>query len=177
LSKQVGLAFGLTALATAGTAPAAAQGVDGGANIVFVSKEVVQPLPQETRILSERDARRLRSAQGITLQWVSWEASERGRVAIGPGDAGIWRLSGSQIDQSGAGLRIDGTITEIGKDYFLFDGRVQIADTPDAGRSCDASKVWRFEVTQNRSYYRLREFEWCDGLTDYVDIYFAPRLR
>ncbi len=44
--------------------------------------------------------------------------------------------------------------------------------TPDAGRRCEANKAWRFAVTQNRPWWRLREFEWSDGLTDYVDIYF-----
>lgn len=155
--------------------------------IAFVSKEVVQPLPagpavqtgksQSTRILSQRDLRRLRTVEGISLQWLSFEGSERGRVSVAPDAAGLWQVSGTQVDESGAGLRVEGTITEIGKNYFLLDGRIQIGNTPDAGRQCDASKVWRFEVTQNRSYYRLREFEWCDGLTDYVDIYFAPSLR
>ena len=63
-------------------------------------------------------------------------------------------------------------MTEIGADYFVFDGTIRIADTPDAGRRCEADKVWHFAVTQNRPYWRLREFEWCDGLTDYIDIYF-----
>jgi hypothetical protein len=51
-------------------------------------------------------------------------------------------------------------ITEIGDDYFLLNGRITIGDTPDAGRSC----------------YRLREFERCDYLTDYADIYSASSL-
>ena len=49
---------------------------------------------------------------------------------------------------------------------------IRIADAPDPGRMCEATKSWHFAVTQNRRYYRLREFEWCDGLTDYIDIYF-----
>ena len=128
-----------------------------------------------TRILSETDVERLRTVQGITLQWVDWD--RRGDVSVTEGEDGVWRLSGEQLDESGAGVRVEGVITEIGEDYFLLDGRVQIADTPDIGRSCDATKVWRFGATQRRAYYRLREFEWCDYLTDYVDIYFAPGLR
>ena len=67
---------------------------------------------------------------------------------------------------------VDGVITEIGEGYFILRGTVAITDTPDPGRECRADKIWRFAITQNRQYYRLREFEWCDGLTDYVDIYF-----
>ena len=50
--------------------------------------------------------------------------------------------------------------------------RDSITDTPDRGRTCERRKTWHFAVTQRRSFYRLREFEWCDGLTDYVDVYF-----
>ena len=89
------------------------------------------------------------------------------------GDDGVWRLSGEQAAHDGPGrLSVEGVVTEIGAGYFLFDGRVTITDTPDAGRRCSEDKLWRFGVTQGREYWRLREFEWCDGLTDYVDIYF-----
>ena len=39
-------------------------------------------------------------------------------------------------------------------------------------RICEKTKDWHFAITQGRPYYRLREFEWCDGLTDYIDLYF-----
>ncbi|MAY19036.1 MAG: hypothetical protein CL955_00260 [Erythrobacteraceae bacterium] len=128
-----------------------------------------------TRIMSQTDAERLRTVQGITLQWIDWD--RRGDVSVSEDANGVWRIEGEQLDESGAGVRVSGVITEIGKDYFLLDGTVAIADTPDVGRACSATKVWRFGATQRRSYYRLREFEWCDYLTDYVDIYFAPGLR
>lgn len=130
------------------------------------------PAPAEpARILSPDAADRLRNNSGITLQWISWD--HRGDVAVTVDENGIWRLSGSQSAQDGPGrLAVEGRVTEIGADYFLLDGRVTIADTPDAGRQCSEDKVWRFGVTQDREYWRLREFEWCDGLTDYVDIYF-----
>jgi hypothetical protein len=128
-----------------------------------------------TRIMSQTDAERLRTVQGITLQWIDWD--RRGDVSVSEDANGVWRIEGEQLDESGAGVRVSGVITEIGQDYFLLDGTVAIADTPDVGRACSAAKVWRFGATQRRSYYRLREFEWCDYLTDYVDIYFAPGLR
>ena len=63
-------------------------------------------------------------------------------------------------------------MTEIGTGYFTFKGTIRIKDTPDRNRSCEKTKNWHFAVTQNRPYFRLREFEWCDYLTDYIDIYF-----
>lgn len=129
------------------------------------------PEPAPTRILNQDAAYRLRNNSGITLQWIDWD--RRGDAEVTVGADGVWRLVGSQSAQSGPGrVSVDGTVTEIGADYFVFDGRVTISDTPDAGRRCSADKVWRFGVTEGRKYWRLREFEWCDGLTDYVDIYF-----
>lgn len=123
-----------------------------------------------TRVLSTNDVARLETVQGITLQWIGWE--QRGQVNIRIDDDGIWWLTGEQKSHGSAGLKVEGHITEIGEDYFLLDGQITIIGAPDGNRMCDANKLWRFAVTQGRKYYRLREFEWCDGLTDYVDIYF-----
>ena len=126
--------------------------------------------PQATRVLDRRAATRLLGATGITLQWIDWDS--RGPVSITDA-GGIFRITGHQQAKDGPGrLDVDGVVTEIGRDYFILDGTVTITDTPDIGRNCSANKQWRFAVTQNRRYWRLREFEWCDGLTDYVDIYF-----
>ena len=32
--------------------------------------------------------------------------------------------------------------------------------------------TYEFRVTQRRRYWRLQDIEACDGLADYVDIYF-----
>ena len=131
--------------------------------------------PEATIIKSDRDAARLRTAQGITLQWIGWE--QRGDIHIERGSDGVWRINGLQREGSGGRLAVDGDIVEIGKDYFILDGRIAMTGTPSRSRMCVMDRKWRFEVTQNRTYYRLREFEWCDSLTDYIDIYFAPSLR
>lgn len=131
------------------------------------------PLPQQpepTRVLSQRDADRLLGNTGLTLQWISWDY--RGQVAISEDRRGIYTIDGEQRGEDGALVRVQGTIAEIGADYFILDGTITIENTPDAGRRCQQTKPWRFAITQNRQYYRLREFEWCDRLTDYVDIYF-----
>lgn len=142
---------------------------------VALSAPLAAEEPAPTRVLSATDAERLRTVQGITLQWIEWD--ERGDVEVTVDDRGVWHLSGAQVAPAGASVRVEGVITEIGEDYFLLDGRVAIIDTPDTGRTCEADRLWRFGATQRRAYYRLREFEWCDYLTDYVDIYFAPGLR
>lgn len=148
---------------------------DSGPTIAYRIRDARDEERGATNVMSIKDAERLRTLEGITLQWIGWD--RRGKVSMTMDEDGVMRLSGSQLDQSGAGVRLSGRIAEVGKDYFLLDGRIEIADAPSVGRSCDLEKVSRFEVTQRRSYYRLREFEWCDGLTDYIDLYFDPRLR
>ncbi len=123
-----------------------------------------------TKVLSQTDADRLLANKGVTLQWIDWD--RRGSAVVASGDA-LWTLRAAQSARQGKGRMIlDGAIVEIGEGYFTFRGTIRIADAPDPGRMCEATKSWHFAVTQNRKYYRLREFEWCDGLTDYIDIYF-----
>ncbi len=131
-----------------------------------------------TRVLDKAAAKRLRGATGVTLQWISWDW--RGRVAVTQ-KGGVYRIKGGQdaanapkgtADLGRGKVAIDGVVTEIGRDYFRFDGTIVITDTPDAGRVCTRTGPMTFKVTKNRKYWRLQEMEKCDGLTDYVDIYF-----
>ncbi|MCB2048368.1 MAG: hypothetical protein KDE32_09095 [Novosphingobium sp.] len=125
---------------------------------------------ERTNILSQTDADRLLHNKGATLQWIDWD--RRGTAVVTP-EGQLWRLRAAQSARDGKGrLILDGAVLEVGEGYFTFRGRIRIADTPDPGRVCDQTKTWHFAITQNRRYYRLREFEWCDGLTDYIDIYF-----
>lgn len=125
---------------------------------------------EHTVVFDRAEADKLLGAAGTTLQWIGWD--RRGPVEARE-ENGLIRLRGSQAEAGGSGLLFfDGVVREIGADYFIFDGTIRITDTPEPGRHCEADKLWHFAVTQNRPYWRLREFEWCDGLTDYVDIYF-----
>lgn len=140
--------------------------------ITVETAEIPKELP---RILSERDAERLMRNEGTSLQWISWE--ERGPVWVAVSESGHWLLLGGQNGGKDGFMDLEGFITEIGEDYFVYEGTIRILGAPDKERACEATKTWRFEVTQNRSYYRLREFEWCDYLTDYIDIYFPASLK
>ena len=120
--------------------------------------------------MDEITADRLVNNRGLTLQWISWD--QRGHAQARRGSDGLY-LTGSQVDPAKPGaVFLDGKVTAAGPDWFTFEGLIRITHAPDEGRTCEASKTWHFAITQNRKYYRLREFEWCDGLTDYIDIYF-----
>jgi hypothetical protein len=143
-----------------------------GCAAALVSPEPSAPASvssQATRVLDRDAAERLLANKGVTLQWISWDQRGSGN-ARWEGDRLL--LTAAQAKTSEGRLFLDGQVTEIGSDYFIFRGTIRIEDAPDAGRRCEATKDWRFAITQSRPYWRLREFEWCDGLTDYIDIYF-----
>ena len=146
----------LLAFALAALAPAAAPAQSGGRTMV-----------------SDPAARaRLQRTSGVTLQWISFEAPARGHVRV-TREGGLYRLRGEQRARRGPGrLTLDGTVTEIGPRNFLFLGRIVITDAPDAGRECVRDGEFDFLVAGRRRYWRLQQMEVCDGLTDYVDIYF-----
>jgi hypothetical protein len=125
--------------------------------------------PTPTRVLDRAALGRLLANKGVTLQWIDWNT--RGTANVRWQGARLV-LTAAQAKTNGGRLFLDGAVEEIGADYFTFRGTIRIEDAPDAGRRCEAAKTWRFAVTQNRPYWRLREFEWCDKLTDYIDIYF-----
>ena len=137
-----------------------------------ITVEAAEIPAEPTRVIDSAAAERIFSNEGVTLQWISWE--KRGRAWVAVDADGHWLLTAMQKGDDGAALDIEGFITEIGSDYFLMSGTIKILGAPDAARFCNTSKEWRFAITQDRKYYRLREFEWCDGLTDYIDLYFRP---
>lgn len=161
----------LACAAEAGAAPPDTGGDAGATAVSGEEADLPDPGPAApTRVLSPRDADRLRALKGLTLQWISWD--RRGAASVAIDQEGVWRLYGEQTGPDAQAVVVDGTITEIGADYFTLEGAVTIVNTPDEGRTCEGYGTWRFAVTQNRKYYRLRQFEWCDQLTDYVDLYF-----
>jgi len=113
---------------------------------------------------------RLRRNSGITLQWISFESPARGHVVVSE-RGGFVHLRGSQSGDGGE-LRLDGDVLSIDAASFTFRGEISIVGTPDADRNCLRDGIFEFRVTQRRRYWRLQQMEACDGLTDYVDIYF-----
>ena len=148
-------------LAASAAAPIAAAPAAPGASA---------PAAQRTIVRDPAALARLRRNSGITLQWISFESPARGRVSV-TDRAGLVHLRGSQSGNGGQ-LRLEGDVLSIDRTSFTFRGQISIVDTPDRGRHCLRDGVFEFRVTQRRRYWRLQQMEACDGLTDYVDIYF-----
>lgn len=116
--------------------------------------------------------RRLQGNSGISLQWIGFDTATRGRVIVRTGGDTV-HLSGAQQAAHGAGrVTIEGDIGMIDARSFTFRGRIAITDTPDVGRRCLRDGTFVFRATGQRRYWRLQQLEACDGLTDYVDIFF-----
>jgi hypothetical protein len=129
------------------------------------------PPPAERTIVRDQAAlTRLRRNSGITLQWISFEAPARGHVTVTQ-RGGLVHLRGSQSGGGGA-LTLEGDVLAIDARSFTFRGEISIVGTPDATRNCLRDGTYEFRVTGTRRYWRMQQMEQCDGLTDYVDIYF-----
>jgi hypothetical protein len=126
--------------------------------------------PERTIVGAPGALAMLRHNGGLSLQWISWDY--RGAVRVSERDGRV-HLAGSQAARDGAGrLELDGDVIEISERSFTFSGRIVITDAPDPGRNCVRLGTFEFRITGRRRYWRLQQMEQCDGLTDYVDIYF-----
>jgi hypothetical protein len=123
-----------------------------------------------TEVRDRAALEKLRGNAGLTLQWIDWE--KRGTLEVTQrGD--VVHIKGAQASPDGKGrVEVEGDVLSIDATHFILRGRIAITDTPDTGRKCVKEGDSEFAITQGRKYWRMREFEWCDQLTDYVDIYF-----
>ena len=128
------------------------------------------PEPERTIVRDPAALNRLRRNSGITLQWISFEAPARGHVTVTQRGRFV-HLRGSQRGGGGE-LTLDGDVLSIDARSFTFRGEISIVGAPDATRNCLRDGTYEFRVTGKRRYWRLQQMEQCDGLTDYVDIYF-----
>lgn len=113
----------------------------------------------------------------LTLQWIGWgDLSGAGRLSVEDrGDT--LSASGEQLgsgDNAGDYLRMSGRIVAASRDGFVFEGDIAIRVHHNAdGAECKRSGTFHFKATGKRKYWRMQEMDNpCDGVTDYVDVYF-----
>lgn len=143
--------------------------------IVIISFVVLagMALGQETTKINDAPAARMLLGRHLmSLQWISWDYFGRATVT---NSRGIYRIKGEQNGRSNSDfLRIDGMIRSIDAKQFTFEGKIitQVSHINDGG-PCTREGEFVFRITGNRKYWRLMEMDNpCDGVTDYVDIYF-----
>jgi hypothetical protein len=127
-------------------------------------------LSKATLIQDATALRRLKNNHGIALQWI-WD-NPRGRLNVTESN-GVIHLEGSQVQRNGAGrLTLSGDVVSIDQSNMTFNGTINMYDAPSDRKECLRNGVFTFRITGSRQYWRLQQMEACDGLTDYVDIYF-----
>ena len=112
----------------------------------------------------------------LSLQWISWTF---GYVDFVKTDFNTYSISGYQYGNKSKGecdgcyLKINGVIKKINDKELQFTGRIESSVSHiQNGLPCIKEGNYTFKSTQGRKYWRLQEMDGCEGVTDYVDIYF-----
>ena len=118
-------------------------------------------------------APRLLGTHALSLQWIGRKDSGQVKIAL---DGKKTRLQGEQKGRKNADyLRIDGEVARVvSPQEFVFRGRIEYSVSYiQGGRPCVRDGEYFFKSTKGRRYWRLQSMENnCEGVTDYIDIYF-----
>lgn len=130
---------------------------------------------QQKTVVKDANAKRMLMGRHlVSLQWISWDYFGRANVSE---RKGVLYLKGEQKgrgESSGDYLKIEGVITRVDAKEFKFDGKITVrVSHNNNGAPCERTGEMTFRVTGKRKYWRLMEMDNpCEGVTDYVDIYF-----
>ena len=119
-------------------------------------------------------AQTFRGNHRIALQWISWDYFGQIRTTQQNGD-GSWPISGGQQSRTNSDyLRVDGTIFQLDTNLLIFQGTIVTRIGHIAGgQPCIRNGNFEFVQSGNRRYWRLKQMRNpCDGVTDYIDIFF-----
>lgn len=127
---------------------------------------------ERTDVNDASAAKMLLGRHKLSLQWISWDYFGTANVT---NNKGIYRVKGEQKGRGNTDfLKIDGIITSIEAKEFAFSGTIvmQVSHI-NGGQPCMRDGEFTFKITGKRKYWRLSQMDNpCDGVTDYVDIYF-----
>ena len=127
---------------------------------------------ERTEVNDRAAAKRLLGRHKISLQWISWDYFGTATVT---NKGGLYRLKGEQKGRGSTDIvSVDGVVTQINAKEFKFDGKVITQVTHiNGGKPCERTGEMTFRITGKRKYWRLQQIDNpCDGVADYVDIYF-----
>lgn len=128
---------------------------------------------QEKTLVNDANAKKMLLGKHLfSLQWISWDYFGAATVTD---QKGTLYLKGEQKGRGNADfVTIDGTITEINKTDFKFDGTVTTqVSYINGGKPCKREGSLTFAVSGKRKYWRMKEIDNpCDTAADYVDVYF-----
>jgi len=109
----------------------------------------------------------------FSLHWISWQ--KFGNVNIKKINTKKYSIKGSQKDDKGNYVTIDGILIPVVKGKLSFTGEIVTRTSGNNnGIACVKKGTYTFLCSPDRKYWRLQEMENCEGgsLVDYVDIFF-----
>lgn len=128
---------------------------------------------QPTKIKDTIGEQALRSGKHpITLQWISWD--KPGYIEVTPIANSWYLISGTQNNENGDYLKIEGKIRRLSVKELEFEGRIEtLVSSINKGEPCIKEGKQTFYGKGNRKYFRLQNMTSCEGgmVVDYIDIY------
>lgn len=125
-----------------------------------------------TEINDAKAAKMLLGRHKLSLQWISWDYFGTANIT---NKQGVYHLKGEQKGRGNEDfVKVDGVITSIDAKQFSFDGTVTTqVNHINGGKPCERKGTINFRITGKRKYWRMQQIDNpCDGVADYVDIYF-----
>ncbi|VAW76785.1 hypothetical protein MNBD_GAMMA12-2278 [hydrothermal vent metagenome] len=129
----------------------------------------------QTTINNQAAKKKLMGTHNFNLHWL--DEKQMGSVKITEKDGQLY-IKGNQTITSGDGindsLNIEGTISQVNKRNFIFNGKIITkVNHVAAGKDCVRQGKMTFRISGKRKYWRLKENRNpCSEVTDYVNIYF-----
>ena len=127
---------------------------------------------EKTKINDAKTKAMLLGRHKLSLQWISWDNFG---IATVTEKLGIIGIEGQQKGRgNGDLLTIEGMIVSVDAKQFVFEGTIVTKVSHiNSGKPCVRQGDFTFKATGKRRYWRMQEMDNpCDGVTDYVDIYF-----
>ena len=113
-------------------------------------------------------------SHSFTIQWISFNNSNPGKVSIKKIGDDEYSIQGEQRDtKSNEYVSIKGTFLNQGR-ILKFNGKIiSKINSINGGQPCELTGLSIFKASGKRQYWRLQQMLNCDGVTtDYIDIYF-----
>lgn len=126
----------------------------------------------KTDVQNAAAARKLMGKHMFALQWISWDHFGSATVTR---EDGLYSIKGEQNGRGNTDfVTIIGEIETISAKEFKMNGTIvtQVSHI-NGGQPCTREGEFTFKITGTRKYWRLQQMDNpCDGVTDYVDIFF-----
>jgi hypothetical protein len=140
---------------------------------IIVLSALLSVSAQDRTVINDSGAKRiLVGRHRLALQWVGWDYF--GSAAVIERQRILYLKGRQKSRKHGDYVNVEGRIISVDKKEFRFVGKIvtQVSHI-FGGKPCTRDGEMTFRITGKRRYWRLQEVDNpCEGVTDYVDLYF-----